>query len=63
MQSFGHTPRKEEAAGMTGLVRGALPNANEIVLSKERMNTVEEVDISAGVDPKNILNPGRIFTV
>jgi FAD/FMN-containing dehydrogenase len=63
MQSFGHTPHKEEAAGMTGLVRGALPNANEIVLSMERMNTVEEVDISAGVDPKNILNPGRIFTV
>jgi FAD/FMN-containing dehydrogenase len=48
---------------MTGLVRGALPNANEIVLSMERMNTVEEVDVSAGVDPKNILNPGRIFTV
>jgi FAD/FMN-containing dehydrogenase len=35
--------------GMTGLVRGALPNANEIVLSMERMNTVEEVDVSAGV--------------
>ena len=30
--------------GMTGLVRGALPNANEIVLSMERMNSVEEVE-------------------
>ena len=35
--------------GMTGLVRGALPNANEIVLSMERMNGIEEVDASAGV--------------
>ncbi|WP_439367446.1 FAD-binding oxidoreductase [Bradyrhizobium sp. DASA03005] len=35
--------------GMTGLVCGALPNANEIVLSMERMNAVEEVDTSAGV--------------
>jgi FAD/FMN-containing dehydrogenase len=35
--------------GMTGLVRAALPNANEIVLSMERMNSVEEVDASAGV--------------
>ena len=35
--------------GMTGLVRGALPNADEIVLSMERMNAVEEVDTSAGV--------------
>ncbi len=35
--------------GMTGLVRGALPNANEIVLSMERMNAVEEVDTSTGV--------------
>ena len=35
--------------GMTGLVRGALPNANEIVLSMERMNNVEEVDASGGV--------------
>jgi FAD/FMN-containing dehydrogenase len=35
--------------GMTGLVRGALPNANEIVLSMERMNSVEEVDAPAGV--------------
>ncbi|MHB0791323.1 FAD-binding oxidoreductase [Bradyrhizobium sp. 5.13L] len=34
--------------GMTGLVRGALPNANEIVLSMERMNAVEEVDTLAG---------------
>lgn len=32
-----------------GLVRGALPSANEIVLSTERMNAVEEVDASAGV--------------
>src|SRR5262245_47510086 len=32
--------------GMTGLVRGALPNADEIVLSMERMNSVEEVDAS-----------------
>jgi FAD/FMN-containing dehydrogenase len=35
--------------GMTGLVRGALPNANEIVLSMELMNKVEEVDTSTGV--------------
>lgn len=35
--------------GMTGLVRGALPNADEIVLSMELMNAVEEVDISTGV--------------
>jgi FAD/FMN-containing dehydrogenase len=35
--------------GMTGLVRGALPNADEIVLSMERMNNIEEVDASAGV--------------
>jgi FAD/FMN-containing dehydrogenase len=35
--------------GMTGLVRGALPNASEIVLSMERMNAVEEVDTSTGV--------------
>lgn len=35
--------------GLTGLVRGALPSANEIVLSMERMNAVEEVDASAGV--------------
>ncbi|HVQ70319.1 MAG TPA: FAD-binding oxidoreductase [Bradyrhizobium sp.] len=35
--------------GMTGLVRAALPNANEIVLSMERMNSVEEVDASGGV--------------
>jgi FAD/FMN-containing dehydrogenase len=35
--------------GMTGLVRATLPNANEIVLSMERMNSVEEVDASGGV--------------
>jgi len=35
--------------GMTGLVRAALPNTNEIVLSMERMNSVEEVDASGGV--------------
>lgn len=35
--------------GMTGLVRATLPNANEVVLSMERMNTIEEVDASAGV--------------
>ncbi len=35
--------------GMTGLVRGALPNADEIVLSMERMNDIEEVDASGGV--------------
>ncbi|KRR29643.1 hypothetical protein CQ13_38285 [Bradyrhizobium retamae] len=34
--------------GMTGVVRGALPNANEIVLSMELMNAVEEVDTSSG---------------
>ena len=33
--------------GMTGLVRAALPNADEIVLSMERMNSVEEVDVSS----------------
>ncbi|MDQ8729545.1 FAD-binding oxidoreductase [Bradyrhizobium sp. LHD-71] len=35
--------------GMTGLVRGALPNASEIVLSMERMNAIEEVDVATGV--------------
>lgn len=35
--------------GMTGLVRGALPNPDEIVLSMERMNDIEEVDASGGV--------------
>lgn len=35
--------------GMTGLVRGALPNADEVVLSMELMNRVEEVDTSTGV--------------
>ena len=35
--------------GMTGLVRAALPNADEIVLSMERMNAIEEVDISGSV--------------
>jgi FAD/FMN-containing dehydrogenase len=35
--------------GMTGLVRATLPNANEIVLSMERMNAIEEVDTSGGV--------------
>jgi FAD/FMN-containing dehydrogenase len=35
--------------GMTGLVRATLPNASEIVLSMERMNSVEEVDVSGGV--------------
>ena len=35
--------------GMTGLVRGALPNADEIVLSMERMNAIEEVDVPGGV--------------
>ena len=35
--------------GMTGLVRGGLPNADEIVLSMELMNKVEEVDTSTGV--------------
>jgi FAD/FMN-containing dehydrogenase len=35
--------------GMTGLVRAALPNANEVVLSMELMNKVEEVDTSTGV--------------
>jgi FAD/FMN-containing dehydrogenase len=33
--------------GMTGLVRGALPNADEIMLSMERMNAVEEVDTAS----------------
>ena len=35
--------------GMTGLTRAALPNANEIVLSMERMNAIEEVDVSGSV--------------
>lgn len=35
--------------GMTGLTRAALPNADEIVLSMERMNAIEEVDVSGGV--------------
>ena len=35
--------------GMTGLVRATLPNADEIVLSMERMNAIEEVDVSGGV--------------
>lgn len=35
--------------GMTGLVRGGLPNASELVLSMELMNAVEEVDTSTGV--------------
>ena len=35
--------------GMTGLVRGGLPNADEIVLSMELMNKVEEVDTATGV--------------
>jgi FAD/FMN-containing dehydrogenase len=35
--------------GMTGLVGAALPNAGEIVLSMERMNAIEEVDVSGGV--------------
>lgn len=34
--------------GMTGVVRGALPNADEIVLSMELMNAVEEIDVSSG---------------
>ena len=32
-----------------GLVRAALPNADEIVLSMERMNAIEEVDVPGGV--------------
>ncbi len=35
--------------GMTGLVRATLPNADEVVLSMERMNAIEEVDVSGGV--------------
>ena len=35
--------------GMTGLVRATLPNADEIVLSMERMNALEEVDVPGGV--------------
>ena len=34
---------------MTGLVRAALPNPDEIVLSMERMNAIEEVDTATGV--------------
>ncbi|MBN8992882.1 MAG: FAD-binding oxidoreductase [Rhizobiales bacterium] len=35
--------------GMTGLVRATMPEPNEIVLSMERMNAIEEVDASGGV--------------
>ena len=35
--------------GRTGLVRATVPQAGEIVLSMERMNAVEEVDVSGGV--------------
>ncbi len=35
--------------GMTGLVRGTMPQAGEIVLSTERMNAIEEVDTGGGV--------------
>ena len=35
--------------GMTGLVRATMPEPNEIVLSLERMNAIEEVDASGGV--------------
>jgi len=35
--------------GMTGLVRATMPLAGEIVLSMERMNTIEEVDTGGGV--------------
>jgi FAD/FMN-containing dehydrogenase len=35
--------------GMTGLVRATMPAPGEIVLSTERMNAIEEVDIGGGV--------------
>ena len=35
--------------GMTGLGRATLPNADEVVLSMERMNAIEEVDVPGGV--------------
>lgn len=35
--------------GMTGLVRATMPQNGEIVLSMERMNVIEEVDVSSGV--------------
>jgi len=35
--------------GMTGLVRATMPEPNEIVLSMERMNAIEEVDAGGGV--------------
>jgi FAD/FMN-containing dehydrogenase len=35
--------------GMTGLVRATMPLSGEIVLSMERMNTIEEVDTGGGV--------------
>jgi len=34
---------------MTGLVRATMPEPNEIVLSMERMNAIEEVDASGSV--------------
>ena len=34
--------------GMTGLVGGTLPNADEIVLSLERMNRIDEIDTGSG---------------
>ena len=33
--------------GMTGLVCGALPRTNEIVISLERMNRIEAIDVKA----------------
>src|SRR3974390_2729957 len=35
--------------GMTGLTRATMPHEGEIVLSMERMNGIEEVDVSSGV--------------
>jgi FAD/FMN-containing dehydrogenase len=35
--------------GMTGLVCGALPRTNEVVMSLERMNRIEAIDVKASV--------------
>lgn len=52
--------------GMTGLVNGAVPAANEVVLSLERLNRIEEIDavsgtatVQAGVPLEALQNAAR----